>query len=268
MKWQLLHKACWAGDAEEVTRLLDAGADPNQVAPTNWRQTPLGRTLEFRITSPKHDGHVDTVRVLLQRGADPKVRSTSLDLTPYQLAAFCGLEPAAAILREFAAETPHPTGMSELWLASASRLSEPTAVESVRELARREDVNSIWRHATPLMMAAGHAGHYRVADALMEAGADPNLGTSILHASCDWHFEHLVPGLRYLLKAGWDVHSRDSAGQTALHKAAFLGYAAAIRVLLEHGADPAVRDGSGLTPMELARRWGKGAAVRVLERAA
>ena len=50
MKWQLLHKACWDGDAREVTRLLDAGANPNQVAPTSWRQTPLGRTLEYRIT--------------------------------------------------------------------------------------------------------------------------------------------------------------------------------------------------------------------------
>lgn len=67
MKWQLLHKACWAGDAEEVARLLDAGANPIQVAPTNWPQTSLGRTLEFRISFPKHAGHVETVRVQLRR---------------------------------------------------------------------------------------------------------------------------------------------------------------------------------------------------------
>ena len=59
MKWQLLHNACWAGDAPEVTRVLDTGADPNPVAPTNWRQTPLGHTLEFRITSPGHAGCVE-----------------------------------------------------------------------------------------------------------------------------------------------------------------------------------------------------------------
>jgi len=92
-------------------------------------------------------------------------------------------------------------------------------------LSSRRCANSNWRQATPLLMAVGHAAHFRVADQLLKAGVDPNQGTSILHASCAWHFEHLVPALRYLTESGWDVNSRDSSGQTALHKAAFLGYA-------------------------------------------
>ena len=268
MKWQLLHKACWAGDAIEVTRLLDAGADPNQVAPTNWRQTPLGRTLEFRITSPRHAGHVETVRILLQRHADPTVRSTYLDMTPYELAAFCGLEPAAELLREFRPATPHPTGMTSLWLASASRLPEPAKVEGVRRLANEQHVNSSWRQATPLMMAVGHAAHFRIADELLKVGADPNAGDSILHASCEWHFEYLVPALRFLAQVGWDVNSQDSTGQTALHKAAFLGYAAAVRVLLDNNADPGAKDSSGLTPLDVARQWNKVAVIKALARAA
>jgi ankyrin repeat protein len=268
MKWQLLHKACWTGDAIEVARLLDAGADPNQVAPTNWRQTPLGRTLEFRITSPRHAGHVETVHVLLQRGADPTVRSTYLDMTPYELAAFCGLEPAAELLREFRPATPHPTGMTGLWLASASRLPEPTKLEGVRRLAGEQYVNSSWRQATPLMMAVGHAAHFRIADELLKAGADPNAGNSILHASCEWHFEHLIPALRYLAQVGWDVNSCDSTGQTALHKAAFLGYAAAVRVLLDKEADPGARDSSGLTALDVAHQWNKVAVIKALDRAA
>ena len=268
MKWQLLHKACWVGDAREVTRLLDAGADPNQVAPTSWRQTPLGRTLEFRITSPKHAGHVETVRVLIQRGADPTVRSTYLDMTAYELAAFCGLEAAAELLQEFTAGRPHPTGMTELWLASASRLPELTKVAEVRSLAAMVDVNTVWRQATPLTMAVGHAGHFRVADELLKAGADPNLGTSILHSSCEWHFEHLVPALRYLARVGWHVDSRDSSGQTALRMAAFLGYAAAVRVLLDHGAELGSRDILGRTPIDVARQAKKPAAVKALAQAA
>lgn len=267
MMWQLLHKACWVGDAREVTRLLDAGADPNQVAPTAWRQTPLGRTLEFRITSPKHAGHVDTVRILIQRGADPNLRSTDLDMTPYELAAFCGLAPAAELLENSPAAGPHPTGMTELWHASASRLPEPTQLAAPDRLTAVGDINSIWRRATPLTMAVGHAGHFRVADKLLKAGADPNAGTSILHASCEWHFQHLLPALSYLVEAGWNVNSRDPDKQTALHKATFLGYAAAVRFLLSHGAEPNCRDISGRTPIEVARQAKKPAAVKALAHA-
>jgi ankyrin repeat protein len=267
MKWQLLHKACWSGDCQEVKRLLDSGADPNRVAPTNWRQTPLGRTLEFRITHPKHAGHVEVVRALLNGGADPTVRSTYLDMTPYELASFCGLEAAAELLREFPAAAPHPLGMSELWMAAASRLPEAGKFKPIRQRVNRENVNTIWRKATPLTIATGHAAHFRVADLLLEAGADPNAGTSILHASCDWHFEYLVPALQYLARNGWNVNARDADKLTALHKAAMLGYASAVRALIALHADPTVRDFTGSTPMDLARRWNKPATIKVLARA-
>jgi ankyrin repeat protein len=267
MKWHLLHKACWAGDREEAERLLDAGADPNQLAPTNWRQRPLGRTLEFRITHPKHDGHVAVVETLLKRGADPTVRSTYLDMTPYELACFCGLQAAADLLRPHqAAAPPHPKGMPALWLAASSRLREDAALNEVRSLITHEDINAFFHTSTPIMMATGHAGHYLVADALLEAGADPNLGTSILHA--DWHFQHLVPALRYFARNGWNVNGSDARGQTALHNAAFLGYAAMARTLLALGADPTVKNADGATPADVARRWRKAAVLKVLLRAA
>lgn len=269
MKWQLLHKACWEGDSEQVERLLKAGADPNQIAPTNWRQSPLGRTLEFRITAPKHAGHVETVRILLQYGADPTLRSTYLDMTPLELATFCGLEPAVRLLRDCAATTVHPAGMTSLWLACASRLPESTALELVSdELVNTPNVNSIWRKATPLMMAAGHAAHFAVCDRLLNAGADPHAGTSILHGACDWHFEHLTPALQYLSRVGWNVNSQDSLGQTALHKAAFLGYSTAVKALLRIGADPNAIDRSGQTALDLARQWNKPGAVKVLAHSA
>ena len=133
--------------------------------------------------------------------------------TPYELASFCGLEAAADLLREAQSRAaPHPTGMPEIWIAAASRL--PEAV-----LKLDGGVNCMWRGATPLMMAAGHAAHFRVADLLLELGAEANVRTSTLHASCEWHFERLIP---------------------ALHKAAFLGYSAAARILLRLGADPAI----------------------------
>lgn len=268
MKWQLLHKACWEGDSDEVQRLLELGADANQIAPTDWRQSPLGRTLEFRITSPKHEGHVETVRLLLQYGADPSLRSTHLDMTPLELAIFCGLEPAVSLLEDCAVAA-HPTGMTKLWLACASRLSETTTLDSLNhELANPLHVNAMWRKATPLMMAAGHAAHFAVCDHLLNAGADPNAGTSILHAACDWHFEHLIPALQYLSQVGWKANSHDSVGQTALHKAAFLGYSTVVKTLLKIGTDPSATDSSGCTPLDIARRYHKAGAIEVLAHAA
>ena len=151
MKWQLLHKACWLGDSEEVERLLKAGADPNQIAPTDWRQSPLGRTLEFRITSPRHAGRVETVRILLQYGADPTPRSTCLDMAPLQIATFCGLEPAVRLLRDCAATTAHPSGMTSvacLRIAASSIDRTRIRERRTREYAERE-----------LGLAEGDAAH-------------------------------------------------------------------------------------------------------------
>lgn len=246
MNWKLLHDACWAGDPREVAALLEEGADPNRVAPTNWRQTPLGRTLEFRISHPKHAGHVEVVQLLLAHGADATVRSTALDMTPYELASFCGLGPAAELLAPFQAQSlPHPDGMTPLWLAAASRLPGQPLPEG--------DPNVVWRSATPLLMAVAHACNPAAADALLARGADPNAGVSPLHASCQWHLQHLQAALAYFAQIGWDVNGADGQGQTALHKAAFLGYSTAIRALLRLGADPQLRDRNNATPAEVAR---------------
>ena len=262
MKWQLLHRACFEGDASEVARLLDAGADPNQVAPTNWRQTPLGRTLEFRITQPKHAGHVEVVRRLLEKGADPAVRSTQLDMTPFELASFCGLAPAAEILRGgHDRSCPHPAGMSGLWIAAASRLPESDRLAMTQPSSA---IDEPWRRATPLMMAGGHAGNFAAADRLIANGANPNAGVSILHAACDWHFEHLLPALGYLARNGWNVNAFDSEWQGAAHKAAFLGYSRELRLLRELGADLTAPDRNGQRPIDLARRWRKTSAIKEL----
>ncbi len=60
------------------------------------------------------------------------------------------------------------------------------------------------------------------------------------------------------------VRSRDTAGQTALHKAAWAGNAAIARMLIERGAEVDARDVNGQTPLSLAARWGNGAVGRLL----
>jgi ankyrin repeat protein len=199
----------------------------------------LHRTLEFRVGFPKHPGHLEVVKLLLAAGANPRVRATALDLTPYELACFCGYEEAAVLLKNARrSASPAPEGLTPLWLAAATRFEEDRALRPVRRLLKSSPPpDAMWRRATPLMMAVAHAGNFQVGKLLLEAGAEINAGTSLLHASCDWHLEYLVPVLERMAEHGWNIDARDDGhGMTALEKARFLRYSKAERLLLRLGA--------------------------------
>ena len=60
--------------------------------------------------------------------------------------------------------------------------------------------------------------------------------------------------VRMLLAAGADVRVKDKAGDTPLHKAAFLNNLKTAQLLLEKGADPDARDEEGQTPLDNCRK--------------
>ncbi|MCC6537003.1 MAG: ankyrin repeat domain-containing protein [Bryobacterales bacterium] len=93
--WRPLFDACFAGDHTTLAAFLAAGADPNQVARSVWKQRPLHRVCEFRITHPKHAGHDKCIELLLGAGADLTLRANSTDMRPVELAALAGMEYAA-----------------------------------------------------------------------------------------------------------------------------------------------------------------------------
>jgi ankyrin repeat protein len=245
-----------------VRRLLAAGADPDALAPTVWRQRPLHRTLEFSVAEPRDERHAEIVGLLLDAGANPRLRATARDLTPWELATICGCAGAERRLRPFRV-APDPSAPSALWLASASRVAEARP-RNLSKLLEPGSLDQAWRTITPLMMATGHAAKPELAERLLAAGADPSAGVSLLHASCQWHFQHLLPALDWLASHGWEVDGRDEHGQTALHKAAFLGYATAATKLLQLGADPRAVDAEGRTALDVARASRKAAVERGL----
>ena len=52
--------------------------------------------------------------------------------------------------------------------------------------------------------STGHANNHAIAQLLRDRGADPHAGVSLLHASCEFHFEFLTDGLRWLISHGAD----------------------------------------------------------------
>ena len=98
--WKPIVDAAFAGRADMVRLLLDAGADPNVVSGTGSRHTPLTRVTQHHATIPRHDGHVDAVNALLEAGADPDLRAGPYHIEPLAYAAMAPHNDfVAALLR-------------------------------------------------------------------------------------------------------------------------------------------------------------------------
>lgn len=79
----------------------------------------------------------------------------------------------------------------------------------------------------------------KVLSLLFNSGANPNaetFGTRAIHKICSTWFFDMNP-LYLLIERGAILDSRDTMGETPLHKACYHRNVAAIRVLLEHGAN-------------------------------
>jgi ankyrin repeat protein len=206
--WKPLMDAAFLGDAPRVRSLLKAGADPNVMSTTNFRHRPLHRAIEHKKTSPKHDGHDEVVKALLEHGADPKLRAMIVPLTALQLAAMNEPRFVPLLIKHF-----RPL---DIFHASAvgddARVKE--LLQSDRSLAKAHDVNGM----TALHYCAGSAMYKlsddhaaalaRIAQRLLDAGADPmathlyedRWPIPVLYHCCGYHDNPAVAEV--LFKAG------------------------------------------------------------------
>lgn len=90
-----LHDAVLSADAEEVARLLEAGADPNAVD---------GRGMPPLIWAV-YGGYTEIVELLCEAGADVERRASSGETALWHAEDDFGLEEVALVLRRFGAST-------------------------------------------------------------------------------------------------------------------------------------------------------------------
>ena len=121
------------------------------------------------------------------------------------------------------------------------------------------DVNAITECGkTPLMLAAMY-GHKNVMEALLNAGADPNLGgeeefeegtTALMCIASSLFASNRAEIIQFLVNRGADVNARNDSGETAL----IVGCdnADSVKALIEAGADVNQGDNEGNTPIMLA----------------
>ncbi|KAA0147684.1 hypothetical protein FNF29_07236 [Cafeteria roenbergensis] len=214
-----LWDAAGAGNTGEVTRLLGEGA------PVNWANCRDGQTPLVRAAQK---GHAESMRVLLNRGADLEAKNKD-GRTALMWAAFSGKSLIMALL-----------------------LDRGAALEA-------KDKND----STALMWAAHHVKVEALA-LLLDRGAglackNKNGWTALLWAA--WNGK--VEAVALLLDRGADLDAKNNGDTTALMMAAQNGKGGVMASLLERGADLEVKDNvrmagqhsSGLPGIAMWKLW-------------
>ena len=219
-----------------VTKVYQAARDGSsdledlliQLKTTEQRKTALetktkdGSHFVTPLIIAAHNGHLNSVKILLGYGADIEARGT--------------LKIENDVIK----------GCTPLWAAAAS--DHLNVVKLLIE--RNADVDGrTSTGSTPLRVAA-HEGHLDVVRCLVESGADVNARNDYestpLMAAC--YYGH-VSVVTYLIDKGafMDLQYKES-GNTALHDAVKRGYLEMVSQLLSLGASQ-LPNNQGLTPL-------------------
>jgi len=192
--------AAAAGDARGLRALL--ARDPNLYRAEYWYTQPM----HFAV----REGQLETVRVLLEAGADPGVTALSGD----DLITIARGRGHDAIVRLLEAERARGERTLKSELPADHPLcaaAERGDVERVRELLDTEPgrITEARTSGRRPLSTAVERGHEAVARLLLERGTDPN-----------WPEGQVAP-------RGLALHTASRAGNVAL-----------VELLLAHGADP------------------------------
>ena len=189
------------------------------------------------LHAASYKGHLETVRILLDRGLDMDATDGFLDKTPLSLANDHGYLEVMRLLLDYGANADV---QYDCWGLLSHYASYRGETEVIRLLMQhKSDVNAISPRVnwTPLHFASSF-GHAKVADVLLGHGAyinamDVDNETPLYRASKNGHLEVV----RLLLKCGANVHIPRKDGQTPFLVATSKGFTEIAQLLLKQGAE-------------------------------
>lgn len=250
-KESALTLACYKGHLDMVRFLLEAGAD--QEHKTDEMHTAL---MEASM-----DGHVEVARLLLDSGAQVNMPADSFE-SPLTLAACGGHTELAVLLIERGANIEEVNDEGYTPLMEAAREGHEDMVALLLTQGANINAQTEETQETALTLACC-GGFLEVADFLLKAGADLELGAStpLMEAAQEGHLE-LV---RYLLEFHHaNVNAQTQTGDTALTYACENGHTEVAALLLHYGADLEHESEGGRTPLMKACRAGHTYTVQFL----
>ena len=171
-----------------------------------------------------HNGHLNSVKILLGYGADIEARGT--------------IKKGDEVIE----------GCTPLWAAAATG-----HLDVVRLLIERNaDVEGRTSSGSTPLRVSAHDGHLDIVRCFVESGADVNARNDCneestpLIVACYWGHLSVVS---YLIDKGAFIDLQCKDGSTALHGAVEGGHLKIVRELLALGASQSLADNRGLTPL-------------------
>ena len=245
-----LHWAASNNDVDLASMLIHAGANLRAATRVNG-YTPLMMAARA--------GHAPVMRLLIERGANPKTASVA-GTTPLMLAAAAGSADAARVLLDAGAEvnaTESARGQTALMFAAAynrvaviqlltGRGADVAAASKVVDLHSFTDEDAEQRPAQPAKESkprvAGVDRNFVYAELVGYMGGF----TPLLLASREGHVE----AVDALLGAGASVNQVSAGDRTSpLLVATINGHFDLARLLLDRGADAKLAAANGVTPL-------------------
>lgn len=215
------HAAARARDMMAITAFLDGGINPNAQNESD------GRTV---LISAAARGDLEVVNVLVQRGADVKVRDNR-GYTALSHAIEARYDDVATVLLNHPNLDPNGRGLNGITALTSYVWRDHK--EAVRKLLERgADVNAQDNDGDAALHGVAQTGNVEILNMLLEKGADPNL--------------------------------KNKQGGTPLMWAAVFGNEEVARRLLERGADASLKDAEGKTARDWAIKNKREGVVRLL----
>ncbi|MFH0822774.1 MAG: ankyrin repeat domain-containing protein [Pseudomonadota bacterium] len=249
-----LHAGAMIGDANEIQRLIDGGADVNEKQGEGWTS----------LMWAARKGHVAAVKLLVQKGAHVSEQREGGNTALMDAVIGGKVEVVRVLLDSFTETDRNKQDLLPVFRSAA--ISGRADIAGLL-LSAGSDLGNRAAHDKNLVLEVVRWGSEDMLKLIADIGADLHSGTRIgapiIHAGIHGRTE----AVRVLLDRGADVNAVAAYGRrTVLMNAARDGYLDIVRLLADGGAVLDARDGMGNTALGEAAENGHSEIVRLLLR--